>query len=143
MRQPVGGFCRVLPLLVAGTSPFQSLPPGEPQFSVDVHNVDPGRDRLAEIFFGCSGTAMQCQKDAARSLDLSISNRLRASPRTMLFSMPCILPTAGASTSTPVNSTNCLASSGEVRRADNSETFRGLQNRFRYHRSLPPQQWMD
>src|SRR5215472_7101109 len=42
----------------------------------------------------------------------SISRRFCPSPRTMLARSPCMLPTAGASTSTPVVSTNSLASEG-------------------------------
>ena len=43
---------------------------------------------------------------------LSMSRCFFVSPWTMLLSMPCILPTAGARISTPVLSTNCFASSG-------------------------------
>jgi hypothetical protein len=39
---------------------------------------------------------------------LWISNRFRVCPCTMLFSIPCMLPTAGAKISTPVDSTNCM-----------------------------------
>src|SRR5262245_39526789 len=41
-------------------------------------------------------------------------------PCTMLFSMPCMLPTAGARMSTPVDSTYCFASTGVVRPFDRS-----------------------
>jgi hypothetical protein len=44
----------------------------------------------------------------------SMSNRFFVSPATMLLSIPCILPTAGASVSILVSSTNCLASPGVV-----------------------------
>ncbi len=46
--------------------------------------------------------------DCRYSLDIQM---FFVSPATMLLSMPCILPTAGARISTPVLSTNCFASS--------------------------------
>src|SRR5262252_5298461 len=69
---------KVLLLLVAWTSPVPIPASGEPQFSVDVHNVDSGRDCFGEIFVGCSGTAMQCQKDTARSLDATDSLNIQS-----------------------------------------------------------------
>ena len=54
------------------------------------------------------------------------SSRFFASPLTMLSSIPCMLPTAGASTSTLVASTNCLASSG----VDSALIPSGLRSRI-------------
>jgi hypothetical protein len=53
-----------------------------------VDDVDAGADRLAQIFI--VGSRFVC-------------------PCTMLFSIPCMLPTAGARMSIPVASTNSFA----------------------------------
>jgi hypothetical protein len=51
-----------------------------------------------------------------------LSRCSRTSPRAMLRSNPCMLPTAGANTSTPVDATNWLACSAVVRICEDSGT---------------------
>jgi hypothetical protein len=77
--------------------------PCNPQFGVDVDDVDPRGDRPAQIIIVCSRCAVQSDQSARSILDLRNPCDVQVLFRctsTMLWTIPCMFPTAGASMST-------------------------------------------
>ena len=63
---------------------LQSSPPRNPEFRIDVNDVDSGADRLAQIFIVGSRSAVQGKRYLHRTLDLGDSLDVQSFPRLTL-----------------------------------------------------------
>src|SRR5215472_5505788 len=60
-------------------------PPCDPQFSVDMDDVDPGGDCLPQIFLVGSRPAMQSKRDSCCALDFGNSRDIESLPCSPLY----------------------------------------------------------
>ena len=68
-----------------GQNVFERPPPGDPQFSIDMHEIDSSSDRLSKVFIIVSRPAVQSEKDSSCLLDLSNSVDIHSSLCFLLY----------------------------------------------------------